>query len=114
METKLFYRIGTDNTEGLWYDKSGKFTGLIHTKYDFCTNSTLEMPFDKELVGFVSVANNLEHLYQWFSKDDILRLQEYGFSILEYKAEDYKFYDLFKHNVINQETSLLMNKLKLI
>ncbi len=71
------------------------------------------MPFEQELVGYISVADSLEHLYQWFSREEILKLQENGFSILEYIADDYKFYDLYKHNVINQ-FSELNNKIKLI
>ncbi len=112
--TKLFYRIGTDTNEGLWYDKNGNFTGLIHSKFDFCTNSKLEMPFDPEIVGYISVADSLEHLYQWFTKQDILKLQEHGFSILEYKSFEWKFYQPFQHNVINQHTSILTNKLILV
>lgn len=112
--TKLFYRVGTDSTEGLWYDKDGNFTGLIHTKFDFCANSKLEMPFDPEIVGFLSVADSLEHLYWWFSRNDIRNLQGYGFHILEYSASDWKFYEPFQHNVINQRTSILINKLILI
>ena len=111
---KTFYRIGTDVNEGLWYNKEGKFTGLIHDTFDFCLNSKLEMPFDKDLVGWLSVADSLEHLYQWFTKDDILKLQEEGYCILEYQAKDYKFYKPFNHNVISQETSVITNKLKLV
>lgn len=106
---KLFYRVGTENKQGLWYDCDGKFTGLIHEKFKFCGASELQMPFEKELVGYLSVADSLEHLYSWFTKHEILKLQELGFSILEYKASNYKFYDLYKHNVINQQTSSINN-----
>ena len=110
---KLFYRIGTESTEGLWYNKDGIFNGLIHKEFQWLNASSLLMPFEPELVGFISVADSLEHLYQWFSRKEILKLQENGFSILEYQANDYKFYDLYKHNVINQN-SILYNKIKLI
>lgn len=108
---KIFYRVGTESAEGLWYDKDGNFTGLIHNKFKFCTNSKLEMPFDPEIVGYLSVADSLEHLYQWFPPMDILNLQDFGFYILEYSSTDWKFYDPFQHNVINQKTSVLTNKL---
>ena len=108
---KLFYRIGTENFQGLWYDNGGVFTGLIHKEFSFCNASQLQMPFEKELIGYISVADSLEHLYSWFNKVEIVKLQELGFSILEYLATDYKFYDLYKHNVINQNTSILHNKL---
>jgi len=71
------------------------------------------MPYEPELVGYISVADSLEHLYSWFTRNEILKLQEVGFSILEYIADDFKFYDLYKHNVINQN-SILHNKIKLM
>jgi len=106
---KLFYRIGVETKEGLWYDKEGKFTGLIHNEFNWCGASQLQMPFDPLLVGYLSVADTLEHLYQWFSKIEIIKLQTLGFNIYEYIAHDYKFYDLYKHNIINQNTSTINN-----
>jgi hypothetical protein len=110
---KLFYRVGTNNTEGLWYTKYGEFSGLIHTEFKWLNASGLVMPYEPELVGYLSVADSLEHLYKWFHPSEIIRLQESGFSIFEYAATDYKFYDLYKHNVINKETSIMMNRLVL-
>ena len=110
---KLFYRIGVDTEEGLWYNKSGEFTGLIYREYNWIGASQLIMPFEQELVGFISVANSLEHLYQWFTKDEILKLQNIGFSIYEYYSEDFKFYDLYKHNVINQNSNKIISTIKL-
>jgi hypothetical protein len=110
---KFFYRVGTDSTEGLWYNKEGVHTGLIHTEFNWLSASSLIMPFELELIGYISVADSLEHLYNWFTRDEILKLQENGFSISEYIADDYKFYDLYKHNVINKN-SVLHNKIKLI
>ena len=111
--SKFFYRIGTDSTEGLWYNKEGVHTGLIYTEFNWLSASSLVMPFEPELVGYISVADSLEHLYNWFTKNEIIKLQEKGFNILEYIADDYKFYKLYKHNVINQN-SILHNKIKLI
>lgn len=113
--SKFFYRVesDSDSIEGLWYNKEGVFTGLIHTEFKWLGASSLQMPYEPELVGYISVANSLEHLYDWFTRDEILKLQEIGFSICEYIADDFKFYDLYKHNVINQN-SILYNKIKLI
>lgn len=67
MNKKYFYRIGNQST-GLWYDQKGEFTGIIHTdKYEWLGASILKMPFDEEIKGFLSVADSLEHLYQWFT-----------------------------------------------
>jgi hypothetical protein len=109
--SKLFYRVGTENSQGLWYNNEGVFTGLIHKEFQWCKASQLLMPFETELVGYISVADSLEHLYQWFSKEELIKLQSLGFYILEYSATDFKFYELYKHNVISKKTSIVNNKL---
>lgn len=114
MQKKLFYRVGVETQQGLWYDKNGDFTGLIHTKFNWCKASQLKMPFDLQLRGYLSVADSLEHLYKWFSREEIIKLQNEGFYIYEYEATDYKFYDLYQHNVINQNTSVITNRIILL
>lgn len=109
-EEKYFYRIGKEGT-GLWYNKHGQFTGTIHSELSWLQISKLEMPFEQELVGYLSAVDNLQHLYQWFNKDEIKELQLIdGYFIEEWISTDYKFYDLYQHNVINQKTSVLNNK----
>lgn len=108
---KLFYRIGIDNEQGLWYNKAGQFTGLIHNEFSWMNASQLQMPFDTEIQGYLSVADSLEHLYQWFSKEEIIKLQKQGFYIYEYAANDFKFYHPYQHNAINQSTSIITNKI---
>ena len=106
---RKFYRVcNTDTEQGLWYTFNGEFTGLIHKDFNFCQNSTLEMLFDEEIVGWLSAAESLEDLYKWFSREDILELQKHGYCIHLYECEDYKFYEKFQHYVIKQgETNLL-------
>jgi len=72
------------------------------------------MPFEQELVGFLSVADSLEHLYDWFSKEEIIRLQNIGYNVYEYQASEVKYYNLYKHNVICEKTSIINNIIKLI
>ena len=111
---RYFYRIG-HSTIGLWYNKAGEFTGAIHTEeFNWLAASVLKMPFEEELKGWISVADSLEHLYGWFTKEEILRLQEIGYVIEEWIAIDYKFYELYQHNVIKKETSILNNKFTII
>ena len=108
---KLFYRIGAEDNQGLWYNPQGKFVGRIHEEFKWLGASDLEMPFERELQGWLSVADSLEHLYQWFSPQEIIKLQQQGFSILEYKASEVKWYDRYQHRVISKESSILTNKL---
>jgi hypothetical protein len=67
------------------------------------------MPFDKEIVGWLSATDSLESLWKWFSQDDIIKLQEHGWYIFEFEANDVKFYDKFQHLVIKQDTSKPLN-----
>lgn len=114
MIKKKFYRVCNQETlRGLWYDFKGDFTGLIHEDFDFCANSNLKMDFDPEIVGWLSATDNLEDLYKWFPKSDIERLQNFGWFIHEFEAEDYKFYERFQHLIIKQETSKLIRKIVL-
>lgn len=106
---KVFYRVANTETEqGLWYDFNGGFTGLIHDKFSFCMNTKLPMPFDEDIVGWLSATDTLEDLFNWFSKDDIIKLQEHGYYITIYEAYDYKFHN--NHWIINQKTSTMINQ----
>lgn len=112
---KQFYRISNAETEqGLWYDFEGKFTGLIHNKFNFCKNNSLPMDFDPALVGYLSAADTLKKLYEWFPIEDILELQKHGYYLHIYETDNYKFYDKFQHNVIKQSESTLIRKVDLI
>ncbi len=112
--SKLFYRIGVESGQGLWYNNKGEFTGNIHTnEFSWLKASQLKMPFEEQLVNYLSVADSLEHLYQWFDREEIIRLQQIGFYVYEYQSNDYKFYDLYKHNVINANTSIITNRITL-
>lgn len=111
---KTFYRVCNPETEqGLWYDFKGNFTGLIHNEFNFCKNTELKMDFDEELVGYLSATDSLEVLYNWFTKEDILKLQEKGWFIHVYETDDFKFYEKFQHQVINQTKSKIISKLVL-
>ena len=112
MENKIFYRVSNiDTHQGLWYDTTGKFTGLIHTKFDFCANNTLQMEFDDSIVGYLSTAQSLDELYRWFTKEDILKLQQFNYFIHEYETKDFRFYDRFQHWLINQQNSVLTKRI---
>lgn len=105
---KIFYRISDNRTnQGLWYSRDGKFTGLIHGKFNFCMNSNLQMPYDPEIVGYLSATMELNDLFNWFSEEDILQLEEHGYRINIYEATDYKFHH--NHWVINEKTSVLVH-----
>lgn len=107
----IFYRVANiQDQKGLWYDYSGNFTGLIHNELSFCKASKLEMPFDEEMIGWLSATSSIKELFQWFPIEDILKLQKFGWRLVAYEAEDFKTYDLFNHPVINQQTSKIIRE----
>lgn len=102
---KLFFRVSNiDTQQGLWYNWDGEYTGLIHNTFDFCKNKDLPMPFDRELVGWLSATENLKQLWHWFPKDDIKNLQEHGWALCAYFSSNWKPYK--NHVVIDQKTSV--------
>ena len=106
MNKQTYFRVcHKDTLQGLWYTFNGEFTGLIHDEFSFCTNTELKMDFDPEIVGWVSAVETLDLLWNWFSKEDVIKLQEHGWFVHEYESEDNKFYERFQHTVIKQETS---------
>jgi len=112
---KTFYRVCNLVTmQGLWYDYKGEFTGFIHDKFKFCTNNELRMEFDDELVGWLSAVEELDHLWAWFSKEDILELQKHDYFIHQFECDEHKFYDRFQHLVINQAKSTPIMKISLL
>ncbi len=114
MENNIFYRVcHKDTLQGLWYDYKGQFTGLIHNEFDFCLNNELEMEFDEEIVGWLSATDSLDTLWNWFPKDDIIKLQEHGWFVFKFEASDVKFYERFQHLIIKQDTSKVLDMLVL-
>ena len=107
-----FYRVCNNKTkQGLWYTQEGIHTGLIHNEFNFCMNTNLPMPFDPDLVGWLSATDSLEELFNWFPKEDVERLENHGWFITVYEAEKVKKYK--NHLVICQETSLVKERLSL-
>lgn len=111
---KHFYRVcNIETKQGLWYNINGVFTGLIHNKFNFCTNNKLLMDFDSELTGYLSATPTLDELYLWFPKEDIIQLQKYNYYIHVFESNDFKFYNKFKHYIINQNNAKCVKIIKL-
>lgn len=114
VEKRTFYRIGNKHTyQGVWYNIDGEFVGLIHNIFDFCQNNELQMDYDPEIVGYLSVADNLDTLYYWFPIEDIIKLQGEGWEIQVYETDDYKFYERHQHYIINKNNSKLIQTITL-
>lgn len=107
---KKFYRVSNITTDqGLWYDRTGVFTGLIHNELNFCTNNKLPMPFDENVVGYLSATENLQDLFYWFTQEDISKLEKFGFFVSVYESDNYEFYN--NHWLICEKTSVFKTRL---
>jgi hypothetical protein len=110
MEPKLFYRVAnTDTNQGVWYDIDGNFTGLIHNKFNFCKNKDLPMPYDKDIVGYLSTTDSLETLYMWFPVEDIIELEKFGYYVTVYQSDDYRVHE--NHHVINKKSAIFVERI---
>lgn len=109
MNSEIFFRVAKINTpgQGLWWSWDGKPTNLIGNNFKFCTNTSLPMPFDERLVGWLSVATSLEGLFMWFTREDIAQLEKEGYRIAVYAAYNYKEYKHpdYVHMAVEQATS---------
>lgn len=105
-KSKIFYRVANIETkQGLWYDSDGNFTGFIHKEFNFCRSSKLLMPFDENVIGWLSATKTLKELYNWFSIEDVHKLQKFGYFVTKYEAKDYWFYN--NHWLIKKDTSII-------
>lgn len=108
-----FYRVcDPEKEQGLWYDPEGNFTGIVHG-LDYLRVQQLRMDYDPEVVGWLSCTDSLDKLWAWFSKEEILRLQERGLYIHEYTSKDFKHYKQFDHMLIKQDTARVIRKIVL-
>lgn len=114
MNTQTYYRVcHKESLQGLWYDFTGDFTGLIHDRFNFCQNTKLEMHHDPEIVGWLSAVKELDELYKWFSVEDIKQLQAHGWYIHEFSADQCKHYARFNHTVIDQESAKVIRVIEI-
>lgn len=107
MEKKIFYRVGTKDGGGMWYHPDGTYHGSINTEpFSMLQCHSVTMPFDENIVGYLSVVDSLENLKKWFNDKDMEKLTPIGYQVLSYEATDYRIHD--NHWIINQKTSTLL------
>src|SRR5690606_23247740 len=87
---KTVYRIQSIRNESLWYTFNGEFTDRIKK----ITGQSIPMPYDKarETTGeikLLSAVADIHNLPLWFSKDQIDKLFNSGYSLFEYQVEDF-------------------------
>ena len=61
------------------------------------------MPYDPNIVGWLSATESLDELFNWVTKNDIEALEKYGYTIALYEASEYKYHN--NHWIIKQDNS---------
>lgn len=86
------YRIQSIRKESLWYSFDGEFKDRLKD----VTGQEIPMPFDKNRkslrikdpkVKFLSSVESLDMFPNWFSKDQINKLFNSGYSLFEYEVD---------------------------
>lgn len=82
------YRIQSIQKESLWYSFDGKFTDKLKD----ITGQEVPMPWEdfrqaEEKVKLLSSVESLEMFPNWFSKKQIEKLFNSGYSLFEYEVE---------------------------
>lgn len=110
---KTFFRIHHPDNLGLWYNKDGVFTRELDKYSLSCAN--LEMDKNDDCAGgFLSCTDTLDNLFNWFTREEIQRLEEAGYRACVFKAQEHKFHDKYKHFLFKEEGSILVAQIKLI
>jgi hypothetical protein len=63
------------------------------------------------VTGWLSATDTLKELFNWFTEDDIKKLEQYGYELTIYEATEFKFHN--NHWLIKQESSKPKGTIKL-
>jgi hypothetical protein len=69
------------------------------------------MPFDENIVSWLSATDDINSLFHWFPQEDIIKLQEFNYFLYIYESTEYKEYQ--NHWVILDSHSKPITKLTL-
>lgn len=88
-KTKTLYRIQSIKQESLWYSIDGKF----EDKLKKITGQEIPMPFEEwrqldQKVKLLSSVKNMEDFKNWFTKDQIYKMFNSGYSLFKYEVTD--------------------------
>jgi HSP20 family molecular chaperone IbpA len=76
------------------------------------TNSQSYPPYD--LLKLDEDTYQISLAIAGFSKEDIVKLQQWGYYIHVYESDDYWFYEKFQHFVIKQDTAILIEQIDVL
>lgn len=110
MQGKIVCRVCTTDGigEGIWYDKFGNQKNNGLPSFQFYHAPTFPMPYSKEHADFISVANNIQELFFWFTPEDIKQLEPMGYYITLFEAEKLKEYEFEpgKFHIVAEKKSM--------
>lgn len=87
---KIYRVTSTDKDCSFWYDENGQ-PSEVFKEYGWLTASKLPMPFDQNMVGWLSGTFTMEQLYGWFSKEELIELCKDGkYCLHEYETNEWR------------------------
>jgi hypothetical protein len=111
MENKIktFYRMSKiDCNSSFWYDFNGNFTNIIQSDaLSFLNAKNIPMPYNADVLGYLSGCDTLVNLYNWFTHEEMLRLQKMEYALYKYQSSDYRH--VGTHFIFNKENYLTKN-----
>lgn len=89
IKVQTIYRIQSIKRESLWYSIDGKFEDRLKK----ITGQEIPMPFEKwrqldKKVKLLSSVKNMEDFKNWFTKDQIYKMFNSGYSLFQYEVSD--------------------------
>lgn len=113
MIEKIFFRVHHPKGKGLWYNNNAEFTKEIGKLELGCAD--LETDQNEECAGgFLSCTDSMDSLFDWFGREELLKLKDNGYDICIFKSAEHKFHEKYKHFLFKEEGSLLVAKINII
>lgn len=108
------YRVGKRiGQDGLWYDKDGNKTGLIHKLKE---GNAKHLPMDKHPIfrsdgyNWISTTDTIEMLPKWFSENDMKELIPQNYEVFKIDVSEYRrfHFESYTHEVFSVHQMLNM------
>ena len=113
MSTKTLFRLERKSGDGMWYNADGTFNPSIRTICPGSINATIPMDYSElyKRDGKVwnSACDNLDSLYAWFPKKDMIKLVDNGFMLFEYVVTNWV--EIEKGEIIFSQDSVITKTL---
>jgi len=108
------YRVGRRlGQDGLWYDKEGRETGLIHKLTEGNAGALPMDPhpiFNSDGYKWISTTDTVEMLPHWFSENDMRELLDQDYEVFKIEVSGYRRFnfEVYSHEVFSVHQMISM------